>query len=372
MRIVWFYPSLLSDWRNPSASLLRGVAMELLLRGHEVVVYEPRQSPSLGRLLGEQGHGAVARFHAAYPGLASRRYDLEVLDLDYALKGASLVVVHEACHPHLVRRLGAHRKSGGHYQLLFHAVGGPGGDRIPPYDGLLAGSERVRLNGPTGRTIAWPGAADTRLFRPVAAGPAEADVVWIGDWDGDSDLPQLEALLLEPIRKLGLTARVIGAGYTPAARALLEGSGVGYLGWVPGFAMPEVYARFKAAIHYLSRSRAAEAGLSRRPYEALACATPMVCAQWDDPEGPLQPGLDFGLARDGVEMAGWLRGLLTNPVLSQTIVRHGRRTVLAQHTCARRADALLRFAHALARPQGQFVDWSIVQLMGVPREHLIQ
>ena len=40
MRIVFFYPSLLSDLNNPSATGLRGLGMELLLRGHEVIVYE--------------------------------------------------------------------------------------------------------------------------------------------------------------------------------------------------------------------------------------------------------------------------------------------------------------------------------------------
>src|SRR5690242_18101005 len=102
MRIVMFYPSLLSDWNNPSATGLRGTAMELLLRGHEVVVYEPRDGRALPQLLAQHGHGPVARFHAAYPGLASRRYDRLTLDLDEALAGAELVIVHADMAPALI------------------------------------------------------------------------------------------------------------------------------------------------------------------------------------------------------------------------------------------------------------------------------
>lgn len=42
MRIIMFYHSLVSDWNNGGAHFLRGVAYELMTRGHDVQVYEPR------------------------------------------------------------------------------------------------------------------------------------------------------------------------------------------------------------------------------------------------------------------------------------------------------------------------------------------
>jgi spore maturation protein CgeB len=66
MRIVMFYHSLLSDWNHGNAHFLRGVATELLARGHEVMVYEPANSWSLINLLAEYGDEPVRKFKAAY------------------------------------------------------------------------------------------------------------------------------------------------------------------------------------------------------------------------------------------------------------------------------------------------------------------
>jgi hypothetical protein len=59
-------------------------------------------------------------FRRAYPGLSSTRYDLERLDLDRALDGADLVLVHEWNDHELVRRIGEHRARSAAYRLLFH------------------------------------------------------------------------------------------------------------------------------------------------------------------------------------------------------------------------------------------------------------
>ena len=40
MRIAFFAHSLVSDWNHGNAHFLRGVASELLGRGHDVQVYE--------------------------------------------------------------------------------------------------------------------------------------------------------------------------------------------------------------------------------------------------------------------------------------------------------------------------------------------
>ena len=39
MKFVLFYHSLLSDWNHGNAHFLRGIASELLARGHHVGIY---------------------------------------------------------------------------------------------------------------------------------------------------------------------------------------------------------------------------------------------------------------------------------------------------------------------------------------------
>src|SRR2546426_883786 len=120
MRIVLFCHSLLSDWNHGNAHFLRGVAGELIRRGHDVRIFEPRDAWSLRNLLSEYGNAPIRGFHAAYPKLRSVQYDPNTLDLEAALDGGDLVLVHEWNTPRLVQRLGEHRGSTGRYTLLFH------------------------------------------------------------------------------------------------------------------------------------------------------------------------------------------------------------------------------------------------------------
>ena len=74
----------------------------------------------------ERGVGIQGRspwylaWRRAYPMLDSTRYDPVMLDLDEALDGADLVLVHEWNDPGLVARIGRHRAHVGGYALLFH------------------------------------------------------------------------------------------------------------------------------------------------------------------------------------------------------------------------------------------------------------
>mgnify|MGYP002481090725 CR=1 FL=1 len=120
MRIVMLYHSLVSDWNHGNAHFLRGVVAELVARGHDVVVLEPQDAWSRKNLVARQGVAAVRAFQRAFPGLASQQYDPRRIDLEAALAGADLVIVHEWNDPDVVRRVGIHRARGGRYRLLFH------------------------------------------------------------------------------------------------------------------------------------------------------------------------------------------------------------------------------------------------------------
>jgi spore maturation protein CgeB len=350
-----FYHSVISDWNHGNAHMLRGVAREFQALGHDVRIYEPRDAWSLVELRAERGEEPIRRFHALFPHLESRRYDPLLLDLDRALDGANLVLVHEWNEPDLVRRIGEHRARVGGYRVFFHdthhrAATAPAAMAqydLRHYDGVLAFGTVLRElyleRGWAARAWTWHEAADTRLFRPVPARDRDGDLVWVGNWGDDERTAELQEYLIEPVAVLGLRARVYGVRYPEAGRRALAEAGIGYGGWLPNYEVPAVFGRYRVTVH-----------IPRRPYlqllpgiptirvfEALACGIPLITAPWDDLEGLFTPGADFLVARDGREMQRLLRALLADGELARTVAAHGLRTVLARHTCAHRVRELL-------------------------------
>lgn len=354
MRIVMFYHSLLSDWNHRNAHFLRGIATELIARGHNVSIYEPHDSSSLQNLLEEQGSAALEKFHETYPRLSSSRYDLASLDLDATLDGADLVIVHEWNDPDLVRRLSEHREHN-NYRLLFHDTyhrlvtdtDAMADYDLSNYDGVLAYGEVLRQlyesSGFARRAWTWHEAADTRIFRPLPPEQYEGDLVWIGNWGDEERTAELEEFLIEPCRALQLQARVHGVCYPDNARKTLADAGIEYAGWLSNFEAPRAFSQFRCTVHIPHRPYAsALPGIpSIRVFEALACGIPLVCAPWNDVEQLFTPGKDFLVARNGSEMKRYLRDLLHDEDLSCELAMHGLETIRSRHTCEHRVDELL-------------------------------
>lgn len=358
MRIAFFVHSLLSDWNHGNAHFLRGVATELVSRGHQVRAYEPRDAWSLANLLTDHGEPALESFHRAYPALASIRYDPRSLDLDRELDGVDLVIVHEWNDHELVRRLGEHRLRGGSYRLLFHdthhrSVTAPetmAAYDLSHYDGVLAFGRVIRdlylERGWAARAWTWHEAADARVFRPLEDDERperEGDLIWIGNWGDDERTAELHEFLIGPVKELGLKARLHGVRYPEDACRTLQDCGIEYAGWLPNHEVPRAFARFAATVHVPRRpyTRALPGIPTIRPFEALACGIPMVSAPWDDAEGLFNPGKDYLVAADGEQMKRCLRDVLHDRALAREIARNGRRTILDRHTCAHRVDELL-------------------------------
>ncbi|BDG07478.1 CgeB family protein [Anaeromyxobacter paludicola] len=365
MRAVAFCHSLLSDWNHGNAHFLRGVLSELVHRGWEVRSYEPRDAWSLANLLAEAGEAPLALFRAAYPELdgVARRYDLAALDLDEALDGADLVLVHEWNEPELVRRVGAHRLRGGRYALLFHdthhrAVSDPGAMSrfdLSGYDGVLAFGEVIRelylARGWARRAFTWHEAADVRRFRPLAAGAPAGHLVFVGNWGDEERTAELSEFLLEPARALGLRGRVHGVRYPPQGLRAVAEAGLAYRGWLPNVRAPAAFAAHRVTVHVPRRPYVeALPGIPTiRPFEALACGIPLVSAPWRDAEGLFREG-DYLVARDGGEMRARLRDVLSDEALAASLAARGLATVRARHTCAHRVDELLAIHAALSAP----------------------
>jgi spore maturation protein CgeB len=366
MKIVAFYHSLVSDWNHGNAHFLRGVAAELIARGHEVRVFEPAGAWSVENLVRDHGVMPIVAFHRAYPTLASERYARPPAPaaLDRMLDGADAVLVHEWNDPALVAELGRRRARGGRFALLFHdthhrSVSAP--DELARfdldgYDGVLAFGRAVaevyRARGWAHRVWTWHEAADTRVFGPRPGAPREGDLVWIGNWGDGERSAELRALLIEPIAALRLRARVHGVRYPDEARRALADAGIAYGGWLPNFEVPDVLARHAVTVHVPRRPYAeALRGIPTiRVFEALACGAPLISAPWHDDEGLFSPGEDYLVAADGAAMRRHLRALLDDPDRGAALAAHGRATILARHTCAHRVDELLAILAELAAP----------------------
>ncbi len=361
MRIALFYHSLLSDWDHGIAHFLRGIATELKSRGHEVTVFEPSCAWSLENLLAEQGPAALDEFPTFYPGLASQRYDLETLDLDQALEGVDLVIVHEWNDHKLVALIGEHRAQTRTYRLFFHDAHHRSlTDRrniarydLQHYDGVLAFGEVIRelylAKGWAQHAWTWHEAADVRVFHPIEGLPTAGDLVWIGNWGDDERSAELFEFVFAPAAELGLRSRVYGVRYPLKAQEQLRQAGIEYAGWIPNYRVPTVFAQFRVTVHVPRRPyiEVLPGIPTIRPFEALACGIPLVSAPWQDIEGLFAAGRDYLVARNQKEMTRYLRDLLNDRDMATEIALNGHQTILERHTCAHRVDELLRICHGL-------------------------
>jgi spore maturation protein CgeB len=367
MKLVYFTHSLRSCWNHGNAHFLRGVLREFAARGHDVVALEPHAPWSLENLLRDHGEAGLGAFAEAYPDLSSDSYGPDI-NLDAALDGADLVVVHEWNEHALVAAIGAHRRRGGRYTLLFHdthhrAVSDPDSMRaydLDGYDGVLAfGDALARVYRGWGwgdRVFVWHEAADTRLFRPPTEAADRTGLVWIGNWGDEERSEELESYLFRPARAVDLALDIYGVRYPDAAQSTLARYGADYRGWVPNARAPEIFARHLATVHVPRRFYVdALPGIPTiRVFEALACGIPLVSAPWRDSEGLFRVGTDFLMAADPAEAERHLRAVRDDLDLRATLSARGLETIHARHTCAHRADELLAIAGRLAqRPLDQ-------------------
>jgi spore maturation protein CgeB len=353
VRIDLFCHSLWSDWNHGNAHFLRGVVADLLDRGHDVRVYEPADGWSRSNLVVDHGREAVEDARAAFPRLRSELYDTDA-DLAALTQGADLVLVHEWTDPWVVAALGRAKEANG-YRLLFHdthhrAVTAPeeiSRYDLSAYDGVLAFgavlAERYLERGWAKRAWTWHEAADARTFHPIDGVERRGDLVWVGNWGDGERTAELHEYLLGPVARLGLQATVYGVRYPGDARRALADAGIRYGGWRANHRAPAAFAAHAVTVHVPRRPYVeALPGIPTiRPFEALACGIPLVCAPWDDAEGLFTPGSDYLVAASGREMERHLDDVLHDPALAASLRAHGLATIAARHTCAHRVDELL-------------------------------
>jgi spore maturation protein CgeB len=149
--------------------------------------------------------------------------------------------------------------------------------------------------------------------------------------------------LIQPVKALGLKAKVYGVRYPQHALQELAAAGIEYGGWLPNYQVPEVFSRYRVTVHIPRRpyTRQLPGIPTIRPFEAMACGIPLISAPWSDSEQLFRDGLDFLMARDGAEMTSQLRAVLSQRELAEDLIGCGLETIHARHTCAHRVDELL-------------------------------
>ena len=340
-KLVLFCHSLRSDWNHGNAHFLRGVLSECRRRGIAVRAYEPADSWSAHNLAAEQGEAALDAWRAAYPDLPVTVYDPARLDLDRALDGADLVLVHEWNEPALVARIAAHRRRGGRYLLLFHdthhrMVTDP--DAIAAFDldgfdGVLAFGEVLRERIPATRLgHARPSPGTRRpistLFRPrpEIAAAARSRV------DRQLGRRRAHRRTRRIPDRAGRIARRLRRACTACATRRRHAPR-----WPPPASNSPAICRTSACRRRSRRPRMT-VHIPRRPYaealpgiptirvfEALACGIPLVSAPWDDSEDLFRRARITSSPATAPRCARHLAALRADPDFAAALARAGPR-----------------------------------------------
>ena len=362
MKCVFFYHAFSSCWNNGNAHFLRGVTRALRDLGHDIVVYEPADGWSRLNAISDGGAETLSNIPRLFSGIDIRTYQ-DPLDLEAALDGADLVLVHEWNPPELIEAIGWMRRSAP-FTLLFHdthhrAVTAPHELKqfdLDGFDGVLAFGEvlrRIYLQlGWANRAFTWHEAADTALYRPMPHIEKTDDVVWIGNWGDGERESELREFLVDPIADLELRARIYGVRYSEAALRAIAAAGIEHHGWLPAHRAPQAFASARATVHVprAPYARSLPGIPTIRMFEAMACGIPVVSAPWDDVEN-IFPEDSYLRAANGEDMKDALTRLLGDPEFASAIAARGLRTITARHTCRHRALQLLDIADGIRSPR---------------------
>jgi spore maturation protein CgeB len=359
MKCVLFYHAFSSCWNNGNAHFLRGIARELCRLGHQVVVYEPVDGWSRLNAIRDGGEHLLREVVALFPGVSVRPYDVG-FDLDEALDGADLVIVHEWNPRELVERIGRKRAQGASFLLFFHdthhravtARDEFARIELDGYDGVLAFGEVLRQIylslGWANRAFTWHEAADTELYHPASERSHDHDVLWIGNWGDDERSAELEQFLIRPCSEARLKVLMYGVRYPSEALDMIGTAGIEYGGWLPAHHAPSALGHARLTVHVPRAPyvRALPGIPTIRMFEAMACGVPVVSAPWDDEERLFPAGAYLRVA-DGDEMKRALLALTHDDALAAEVRNTGLSTIAQRHTCRHRVIELLHVVNSI-------------------------
>ncbi len=355
MRLVVFGLTVSSSWGNGHATLWRGLWRALAAQGHELVFFE-RDVPYYAEH--RDCTGLPGGTLVLYPGWDAVRERARA-----EVRAADAVLATSYC-PDAVAAMAlmaqAARGVTGFYDLdtpvtLAALDGGqpvpylgPRGlrdvDLVLSYTGGPAlDALRTRLG--ARRVHPLYGHVDPQAHHPV---PAHADwrcdLSYLGTWAADRQAA-LDMLFLAPARQRPRHGFVIGGAQYPAD-----------FPWTPNLRFvrhlppPDHPAFFASSRLTLNVTRAAMAANgwcpSGRLFEAAACGCPLLSDDWPGLAEFFTPGSEILLARSTAEA---LQALDADDAQLARIAAAARERVLAEHTSAHRARALVALLDAAAQ-----------------------
>ena len=346
MKLIVFGLSVSSSWGNGHATLWRGLIRALSARGHRVVFFE-RDVPyyAAHRDLNSLDGGELVLYRGWDDALGAARRHLG--DADAAMvtsycpdaraatglmldSAVPLRTFYDLDTPVTLRNLEAGR--GVDYI-------GPRGlrdfDVVLSYTGGKALEELQRRLGAR-RVAPLYGSVDPSLHRPVSPRPDyAADLGYLGTYSEDRQ-PALDALFLEPARRLPGRRMVLGGSLYPECFPWCEN--IRFIPHVPPPDHSAFYCSSKLTLS-VTRGPMAEMGYcpSGRLFEASACGVPIITDEWEGLEQFFEPGSEILVARRTEDVTAALE---MSEGERERMARAARERTLACHTAARRAVEL--------------------------------
>jgi spore maturation protein CgeB len=352
VKIAFYGSSLLSSWWNGAATYYRGLLRDLAERGHEITFYEPdaydRQDH---RDLDPPEWARSVVYPATAEGLRSVLAEAGAADVVVKASGVGVFddelitgIVEHASQRALklfwdvdaAATLDEMRRAPDH--PVRRALGSL--DMVLTYGG---GPPVVRAYGEFGAARCVPvyNALDPSTHFPVEPDPRFAgDLSFLGNRLPDREA-RVEQFFLEPSAML------------PHRRFLIGGNGWESKGLPAnvrhvGHVFTHEHNAFNCtplAVLNVARDSMADVGFSpaTRVFEAVGAAACLITDAWEGIELFLKPDEEVLVARDGKDVAEFVRTLM--PDRARAIGQAGLSRILAEHTYAHRGaevDALLR------------------------------
>ena len=345
MKLVIFGLTISSSWGNGHATVWRGLCRALAQRGHQVIFFE-RDVPyyAAHRDLYEIAGGRLVLYsdwqdivpqaeeHLADAdiGMVTSYCPDGIVATELVLQARPMSVFYDLDTPVTFEQLDSGK-----------TVGYIGPSGLRDFDLVLSftgGRSLIELEQRLGakRAVALYGSVDPDVHHPVA--PIEsyrADLSYIGTYAEDRQ-PMLEALFLEPARRLPERRFLIAGAQYPAVFGWLQN-----LFFVRHIAPPDHPALYSSSRLTLNVTRRAMARMgycpSGRLFEAAACATPILSDSWPGLERFFEPGAEILVARQTDDVLAALA--LGDDELARIATR-ARERVVEEHGATKRARQL--------------------------------
>lgn len=347
MKLVIFGLTVSSSWGNGHATLWRGLCRALGRRGHTIIFFE-KDVPyyAAHRDLTELSGGGELLLYSNWNDVLpdARRH---LADSDVAMvtsycpdgiaatdlvlrSNASVKTFYDMDTPVTLKSLAAGESLSyigprglGDFDLVLSYTGGTALDQLQS----RLGARRV---------APLYGHVDPEVHHPVdAVDRYRADLSYLGTYAADRQAA-LEALLIEPARKLPHRRFVIGGAQYPADFPWTDN--IHFVQHMPPAEHPAFFCSSRFTLN-VTREAMAVMGYcpSGRLFEAAACGTPVLSDTWEGLDSFFTPGEEILIARDSHDS---IAAFEISDAERSRIARAARDRTLAEHTSEARAREL--------------------------------